>query len=85
MAEFQSSLEKRNSTAVTSLDFTEDDNYLQMCSMRVDKDHVKDFSAGDDIFVVWDIAKNELLIDTDVLSKAKWASWTLANAVNARF
>jgi len=56
-----------------------------MCSMRVDKDHVKDFSAGDDIFVVWDIAKNELLIDTDVLSKAKWASWTLANAVNARF
>ena len=56
-----------------------------MCSMRVDKDHVKDFSSSDDIFVVWDIAKNELLIDTDVLSKSKWASWTLANAVNARF
>jgi hypothetical protein len=54
-----------------------------MVSMRVDKDHVKDFSAGDDIFVVWDIAKNELLIDTDNLTKAKWSSWTLANAVNA--
>ena len=54
-----------------------------MCSMRVDKDHVRDFTTQDDIFVVWDIAKNELLIDTDSLSKSKWASWTLANAVYA--
>jgi hypothetical protein len=53
--------------------------------MKVDKDNQKDFMDTQSIFLVWDLTKNEIVIETEALSKVKWASWTLANSVNARF
>ena len=85
LADFHSSVEKRNTTAVAQMDFSEDDYFLQMCSMRIDQEHVRDYVGGEDIFAVWDIDNNELVNDYDQLKKSEWVSWTVSNAIYSRF
>ena len=85
LADFHSSSESRNTTAVAQMDFSEDDLFIQMCSMRIDHEHVRDYAGGEDIFAVWDIDNNELVNDYDQLKKSEWFSWTISNAIYARF
>lgn len=51
---------KISSMAVTQLDFSEDDMYLEMCSQKVLPDLIRDYSQkeGDVGYTVWDIVKN---------------------------
>lgn len=46
--------------AVTQLDFSEDDMFIEMCSQRVLPDQVRDYSSKDIDFgyTVWDIVRN---------------------------
>lgn len=81
----QSSLEERNTTAVSQMDFSDDDLFLQMCSMKIDEENVRNFEGGEDIFAVWDIENNELVNDYNQLKKSDWVSWTISNAIYARF
>lgn len=85
LADFQASVEKRNTTAVAQMDFSDDDLFLQMCSMKIDQEHVRDYGGGEDIFAVWDIDNNELVNDYDTLKKSDWITWTVSNAIYARF
>ena len=85
LADFHSSVERRNSTAVAQMDFSHDDLFLQMCSMKVDQEHVRDYAGHEDIFAVWDIENNELVNDYDTLKKSDWISWTISNAIYSRF
>lgn len=85
IADFHSAVESRSSTAVTQMDFTDDDNFLQMCSMKIDQEHVRDYEGGEDIFAVWDIQDNELVNDYDSIKKSEWSSWTISNAIYSRF
>ena len=71
--------------AVTQMDFSEDDFFLEMCSQKVVPDHIRDYSEGEDIFVVWDISQNQLVSDYDMLKKTEWVGWSLSNAINARY
>lgn len=62
LADYQSSPYVRSLLAVTSMDFSEDDNYLQMCVQRVNAEGVRyrnkvapadDAMAVRDIVIVW--------------------------------
>ncbi len=46
--------------AVTQLDFSEDDMFLEMCSQKVLPDLVRDYESKDLEFgyTVWDIVRN---------------------------
>jgi hypothetical protein len=85
LADFNSSIEVRNTSAVSQMDFSDDDLFLQMVSMKINEDNVRDFEGGEDIFAVWDIENNELVNDYDQLKKSDWISWTISNAIYARF
>ena len=88
LADFNTSGETRNMTAVSQMDFSDDDLFLQLCSMKIDEDNVRNFDGGeggDDIFAVWDIENNELVNDYNQLKKSEWISWTISNAINSRF
>ena len=67
------------------MDFTDDDMFLQMCSMKIDQENVKDYVGGEDIFAIWDIDNNELVNDFDSLKKSDWTTWTISNAIYSRF
>jgi hypothetical protein len=85
LADFHASVEKRSTTAISAMDFTDDDQFLQMCSMRIDQEHVRDYSGGEDIFAIWDIENNELVSEYDALKKSNWVTWTISNAIYSRF
>jgi antirestriction protein len=85
LADFHSSIEKRNTSAVSQMDFSNDDLFLQMCSMKIDQEHVRNYVGGEDIFAVWDIENNELVNDYDQLKRSDWVSWTVSNAIYSRF
>ena len=90
LSDFYSSLEKKNTSCVTEMDFTEDSNFLILASQRVTKDNVKSYIHGDEIediiFLVWDIMQEEILTDIERLKKSKeWATWTLSSGLYARY
>lgn len=73
LADFQSSAFIRSLMAVTSMDFSEDDTFLQLCCQRITSEGVKDvenYSAAEDIFVVWNVANNKMVGDFDQLKSA---------------
>ena len=47
------------------MDFSLDDNFLQMCSQVIDNDNNVILESMEDIFVVWDINKGYLVSDYD--------------------
>jgi len=68
LADFQSSAYVRSVMAVTAMDFSEDDQYLQMCCQRINSECVTDpnkYVSADDIFVVWDIGNNKMVTDLE--------------------
>jgi hypothetical protein len=85
LADFHSSIEKRNATAVAQMDFSHDDLFILMCSMRINHENVRDYESGEDILAVWDIENNEIVNDYDQLKKSDWISWTISNSIYSRF
>jgi hypothetical protein len=47
------------------MDFSDNDNFLEMNTMKVTSDHIRDYNEGEDIFVVWDIVNNQIFSDYD--------------------
>lgn len=85
LADFHASVEKRNTTAVAQMDFSHDDLFILMCSMKIDQENVRDYEMGEDIIAVWDIENNEIVNDYDQLKKSEWNSWTISNSIYSRF
>jgi hypothetical protein len=56
LQEYQSNAAIRSKLAITKLDFSDDDRYIEMCSQLIDKDNNITLDSQEDIFVVWDIA-----------------------------
>jgi hypothetical protein len=93
LADFQPSSYIRSLLAVTHMDFSEDDEFIQFCVQRVNAEGVKYFnnvSATDDdssvkdIVIVWNIKKQEVVIDFDLLKDANWPEWSMGPTINAR-
>jgi hypothetical protein len=49
--------------AITQIDYSHDDRFIEMAVQKTDKDNNIDLDSSDDIFVVWDITKNRLVGD----------------------
>lgn len=56
LQEYQSNSTVRSKLAITKMDFSDDDRYIEMCSQLIDKDNNITLGSNEDIFVVWDIA-----------------------------
>jgi hypothetical protein len=56
LQEYQSNAAIRSKLAITKLDFSDDDRYIEICSQLIDKDNNITLDSQEDIFVVWDIA-----------------------------
>jgi len=68
------------------LDFSVDDELLQMCAQKVDPiEHIRDYSEKEFIYVTWHIRDGELVNSTATLRDTKWPSWSLSNSIYARF
>jgi uncharacterized protein with WD repeat len=70
------------------MDFSDCDNYLEMCVQKVNHECVidhKNYSAQEDIFVIWDIRNNRMVSNFESIANTKWPEWTMAPAINARF
>jgi len=85
LAEFQASAQLRSQLAVSQMDFSDNDNFLQLGSQKVTPDHIKDYQEGEDIFVVWDILLKQIISDYEKLKGVEWPNWSLSNAINARY
>lgn len=94
LADYQSSPYIRSLLAVTSMDFSEDDNYLQMCVQRVNAEGVRyrnkvapadDNSAVRDIVIVWSMQQNAIVSDLEQIRQTSWPDWSMAPTINARF
>jgi uncharacterized protein with WD repeat len=71
--------------AVTALDFSENDDYLEMCVQRVTQDGVKENSKTEEnLFLIWDVINNVSVNDLEKLKKTLWPEWCMANAIHAR-
>ena len=93
LADFQPSAYVRSILAVTHMDFSEEDDYIQFCVQRVNAEGVKYFnkvSPSDDgsnvkdIIIVWNIKRNEVVIDFDEIKNCTWPEWSMGPSVNAR-
>jgi len=76
----------KNKLAVTKMDFSDDDRYVEMCSQVVDKDnnvHMEQFH--EDIFVVWHIPSGEFEQDMEEFHRTIWPDWSLSSSINARY
>jgi hypothetical protein len=45
-------------SAITKMDFSDDDRYIEMCSQQIDKDNNITLSEDADIVLVWDIVQS---------------------------
>ena len=70
LADFQSSAYIRSLLAVTCMDFSEDDNFLQMCVQRVNSEGVRyrnqvkpsdDATSVKDIVIVWNLQTGQMV------------------------
>lgn len=76
------------------MDFSEDDNFLQMCVQRVNSEGVRyrnqvkpsdDATSVKDIVIVWNLQTGQMVQDLEVLRGCTWPDWSMAPAINARF
>jgi len=93
LADFQPSAYIRSLLAVTHMDFSEDDDYLQFCIQRVNAEGVKynnnitfadDGTNVKDIVIVWNIKRQEVVIDFDEVKNSTWPEWSMGPSINAR-
>ena len=80
-----SAVDIRTKLAVTKMDFSLNDRYIEMCSQVVDKDNNIAHQFDDDIFVVWDIHNSRIEQDMEVFHKTLWPDWSLSSSINARY
>ena len=56
-----------------------------MCSQLIDKDNNITLDSQEDIFVVWDIQKNQFVGSYDEFKNTAWPDWSLSSTINARY
>jgi hypothetical protein len=75
------------------MDFSEEDEFVQFCVQRVNAEGVKYFNnvsfADDgtsvkDIVIVWNIKKQEIVVDYDMVKDSNWPEWSMGPTINAR-
>ena len=78
---------KVSTMAVTQLDFSEDDMFLEMCSQKLGPDQIREYAQNEAEFgySVWDIQHNQMVSDYEILKKLDWSGWCLSNGIYARF
>ncbi len=82
LSQYEQTNINKNESVCTSIDFSEDSSYVLLSSQKISDSFVKD--GSDTIFIIWDIANNQIVIDQDLLLKIKFPSITLSNAVFAK-
>ena len=71
---------------MTQLDFSDNDHYLEMSSQKVAGEQRRDFQEGaTQIFIIWDIALNQIVSDLDKLRGSEWPDWSLSSSIFARY
>jgi WD40 repeat protein len=85
LEEYVSSAAIRNKMAITKMDFSEDDRYLETCAQVVDQDNNIQLEAQEDIYIVWDISIGKFVQDLESLRYAEWPDWSLSSSLNARY
>jgi len=82
LSQYEQTNINKNESVCTSIDFSEDSSYVLLSSQKISDSFVKD--GSETIFIIWDIANNQIVIDQDLLLKIKFPSITLSNAVFAK-
>ena len=76
------------------MDFSEDDEFLQMCVQRVNSEGVRyrnkvqpadDASAVRDIVILWNMSTSAIVTDFEQIRNIAWPDWSMAPTINARF
>ena len=70
------------------MDFSQCDNFLQMCVQRMNNEIVietRDYKPDDDIFIVWNIVSNTMVQNLVSMNETNWLEWSMAPAIHARF
>ena len=70
------------------MDFSQCDNFLQMCVQRMNNEIVietRDYKPDDDIFIVWNIVSNTMVQNLESMNETNWLEWSMAPAIHARF
>ena len=83
----------RSLLAVTHIDFSENDSFIEFCVQRVNAEGVKyhnnisfadDGSNVEDIIIVWNIKQGKVVVDFDTVRDINWPDWSIAPSINAR-
>lgn len=70
----------RNSSATTSIDFSEDSKYILISSHKVNEFDKKN-NATKSIFIIWDIINNQVVYDDNILKNLKFREISISKAV----
>jgi len=87
-ASFQTSTLLKVQMAVTLLDFSSDDIFLQMCCRKISPhDNTRDFSEKECFYFVWDTVMGQIVNDISELQEKElqWPNWSMSNSVFARY